>query len=186
MGMAQQKLGWFNLPGRPGDRNLKDQLVGLDDLIARVAGKTVLDVGCAEGLISLQLFDEGAAAVHGIEIVQGHVDVANKLRGDRACTFEQGDADHFTPKRQYDIVIMLALLQKLKNPTAAVRKFAAAARELVVLRLPPRGDPLMLVDQRSGYIEHDIRSAMASEGFVCTMVLSGHLYEHLSYWERAA
>jgi SAM-dependent methyltransferase len=182
--MVQQKLGWFNTAGRPGDRTLKDQLVGLDTLIARVSGKTVLDVGCAEGLISLQLFDEGAVAVHGVEIVQGHVDVANKLRGDRACTFEQGDADHFMPKRQYDIVIMLALLQKLRNPTMACRKFAAAARELVVLRLPPRGDPLMLVDQRSGYIEHDIREAMLGSGFVLADVVSGHLGEHISYWER--
>lgn len=183
--MAQQKLGWFSTLGRPGDRNLKDQLVGLEDLMARVAGKTVLDVGCAEGLISLQLFDEGATAVHGLEIVPGHVAVASKLRGDRACTFEVANADDYDPVRQYDIVIMLALLQKLKNPTAAARKFARAAREMVVLRLPPRGeDPLMVVDARSRNVEHNIRYAMQAEGFMLKNMLAGHLGEHITYWER--
>lgn len=183
--MAQQKLGWFSTLGRPGDRTLKDQLIGLDDLFDRSEGKTVLDVGCAEGLISMHLFDFGATAVHGLEIVPGHVDIANKLRGDRACTFEVANADTYKPVRQYDIVIMLALLQKLRDPVGACRRFAAAAREMVVLRLPPRGeDPLVFKDERSSHRPQDITAAMQAEGFMLKNALAGFRDEHISYWER--
>ena len=48
-------IGWFTTAKRPGDRTLEQQLVGLDKVLAEVAGKTVLDAGCAEGLISMEI-----------------------------------------------------------------------------------------------------------------------------------
>lgn len=181
--MAQQKVGWFGTPGRPGDRTLEQQLTGLTPLRALVRGKTVLDLGCAEGLISIQLAQEGALAVHGIEIVPGHVAVANKLRGDLPVTFEVADANTYAPVRQYEVVIMLAILQKLRDPSAAAKRFAAAAREMVVLRLPPHGAPT-IIDDRSGNKPHRIGEVMAAEGWTLACVTRGHLDEHVSYWER--
>jgi ubiquinone/menaquinone biosynthesis C-methylase UbiE len=183
--MAQSRpvKGWFDTPGRLGDRTLKQQLMGLDDLIARVPGKTVLDVGCAEGLISMQLFDEGAKAVHGLEVVAEHVKVADKIRGDRACTFEVADANTYVPVREYDIVIMLALLQKLRNPSAACARFAKAAREMVVLRLPPANAPT-IIDARSGGHPHRIGDVITSNGFMLKNAQLGHLGEWIGYYER--
>lgn len=185
--MAQQRTirGWFDTAGRPGDRTLKQQLTGLDELIARVEGKTVLDIGCAEGLISLQLFDEGASAVHGLEIVAEHVKVANKLRGDRAVTFEIADASDYKPVRQYDIVIMLALLQKLRDPSTTCKRFADAAREMVVVRLPPATAPTV-IDARSGGYPHHIGTVLQSCGFMLKNVQLGHLNEWVGYYERIA
>lgn len=180
--MSQVK-GWFTTPGRPGDRTLKQQLTGLELLIEKVEGKTVLDVGSAEGLISMQLFDEGAAAVHGLEIVPGHVKVANKLRGDRACTFEEADANHYKPVRQYDTVIMLAILQKLRDPSTACKRFIAAARDLVVVRLPPQHAPV-IIDARSGRHPHDINGVMYANGFMVTKTTQGHLGEWCGFYER--
>lgn len=180
-----EKLGWFNTLGRPGDRALANQLIGLDMLRSQVTGKTVLDVGCAEGLISVQLADDGATAVHGIEIVPGHVKIGTTLRGDRPVTFEVADANVYEPVRKYDIVIMLAILQKLRRPTAACERFAAAAREMVVLRLPPRGaDPFVIVDSRSGGRDYNVRNSMHAQGFQLEHVLAGYLGEHISYWKR--
>ena len=51
--------GWFVTDGRAGDRTLAQQLVGLDKI--NVQGATVLDVGCAEGLISIEMAKRGAA-----------------------------------------------------------------------------------------------------------------------------
>lgn len=183
--MAQQRSikGWFHTPGRSGDRTLKQQLTGLDDLRTRVRGKTVLDIGCAEGLIGMQLFDDGAAAVHGLEIVSEHVIIANKLRGDRACTFEVADANDYKPVRQYDIVILLALLQKLRDPSAACRRFVAAAREMVVLRLPPATAPTV-IDARSGGYPHHIGEVMTSSGFMLKNAQLGHLGEWCGFYER--
>jgi len=183
MGNSQPMKGWFGVPGRPGDRTLKQQLTGLEHLIERVEGKTVLDVGCAEGLISLQLFDEGASAVHGLEVVADHLTVGNKLRGDRAVTFEHADANSYKPVRRYDIVLMLAVLQKLRDPSMACRRFADAARELVVIRLPPKFAPT-IVDERSGSHPHHIDKVMESCGFALAQITAGPFDEWMGYYER--
>lgn len=183
MAVAEQKLGWFSTVGRPGDRTLEQQLTGLTPLRALVKGKTVLDVGCAEGLISIQLAHDGAKAVHGLEIVPGHVAVANKLRGDLPVIFEVADANTYQPERQYDIVIALALLQKLRDPSAACRRFAAAAREMVVIRLPPMGAPT-IIDERSGNKPHRIGEVMAELGWELMHRDTGHLSEWVGYYEK--
>jgi len=163
MGNGQVR-GWFHTNGRPGDRTLKQQMTGLDQLFAECKGKTVLDVGCAEGLISIELAKAGATAVHGIEVVAQHVDVGNKLRGDLPVTFEVQDANTWTPKRDYDIVIALALLQKLKDPSAACARLAACCLDLMVLRLPPDTAPT-IIDDRSGRVPHHVHRVMELSGF---------------------
>jgi len=184
MGFAKQIVeGWFSTDGRLGDRTLDQQMKGLGPLIERVPGKTVLDVGCAEGLIAMKLYDEGASAVHGLEIVPGHAAVANKLRADRGCTFDVADANAYKPKRKYDIVIMLAILHKLTDPTAACKRFASAARELVVLRLPPRTAPV-IVDRRSGNYSHDMEAALETCGFFLTRKTLGHMEEWVGFFEK--
>ena len=177
--------GWFHTPDRPGDRTLIQQLTGLDPLLERVKGRTVLDVGCAEGLISMRLAYHGADYVWGIDIVPEHVKVAREIRlaGLHDCSFSVEDANTYKPMRDYDIVLMLAVLHKLRDPTAACRRLAAAARELVVIRLPPKHAP-KIVDERSGNVPHDIGATMHREGFVLAEVTTGHLDEWCGFFER--
>lgn len=186
MAHKQPKIGWFTVNKRHlGDRTLEQQLTGLGPLVAGIKGKTVLDVGAAEGLISIHLVDHGAIAAHGVEIVPTHVKVANKLRKDRACLFEVGDANTWAPKRQYDVVILLALLHKLKNPAEACMRFAAAARETVVIRLPPTGP--VIIDERSESQPFDIGECMRHAGF--ELGLNGPLGpfdEWMGYYTRKA
>lgn len=184
MGVAQSKVGWFSTAGRPGDRTLEQQLSGLGRLVENCVGKTVLDVGCAEGLISIYLAKAGALAVDGVEIVRGHVDVARKLAGELPVSFECADCNVWRPRRHYDIVIALALLQKVRDPSALCAALADAAREMVVLRLPPEHAP-KIIDARSGNVVHDIANVMRDCGFhVAECGYTGHLGEHVSYWVR--
>lgn len=188
MGAPRQvkKEGWFHTKGRVGDRTLTQQLMGLDLLFESCKGKTVLDIGCAEGLISIELAKRGALAVHGVEIVPGHVDVGNKLRKGLPVTLEVGDANEWKPKRDYDIVIMLALLHKLKDPTAGCVRFAARAREMVVLRLPPLHAPT-IIDERSGFEPHNVAMPMAALGFeLVHEARDGPFDEWLGYYKRVA
>jgi SAM-dependent methyltransferase len=178
--------GWFVANGRVADRTLKQQLIGLDTLVERAAGKTVFDVGCAEGLISIHLCRHGARAAHGIEIRPDYVEIGNKMAGKKPCTFEVADANDFKPKRQYDIVLLLAVLHKLKNPAEACKRFAAAARELVVLRLPPKHAPL-IIDSRSDDKPFDMAACMKKAGFTCTSAgFTGPFDEWMGYFERRA
>lgn len=185
--MAGKELKpWFAINGAAGDRTLKQQIKGLGDLRDRIAGKTLLDVGCAEGLISTYLFDQGATAVHGIEVRPDFVEVATALRGDRAVTFEVADANDYEPVREYDIVILLAVLHKLRDPTAACKRFAAAARHMVVLRLPPKGAPT-IIDERSNSEKHDIGRAMTDSGFQLKNAgFIGPRDEWMGYYERTS
>ncbi len=183
--MAQQMKGWFHLPGRPGDRSFEEQLKGLDWLIANCKGKTVLDVGCAEGLIAIELAKRGAVAVHGVELIEDRVRLANKLRGGLPVTFEVGDMNTWRPRRQYDIVIGLAILHKLKDPGAVAVALANAARETVVFRLPPENAP-MIRDRRSNFEPHNISALMDACGFVLTeATYDGHLGEYVGRWSRS-
>lgn len=153
-------------------------------MFANVKGKTVLDLGCAEGLISIKLAQNGAVAVHGVEVVGEHVAVGNKLRGALPVTFEHADLNHWRPKRQYDIVIALALLHKLKNPTAACADFVAAARHSVVMRLPPQHAPTV-IDDRSGNQPHHLGSVMKNAGFSPQEEhYGGHFGEYVGIWVR--
>lgn len=175
---------WFKYDGRNGDRTLDQQMQGLKLLTQMVKGKTVLDVGCAEGLIDFELIGAGATAIHGVEIRPQAVVDANNMRGDRACTFEVGDADTWAPKRSYDIVLMLALLHKLKDPSAACARFAEAAREAVVLRLPPHADNPAVLDARSGHKLHKIYDVLRRAGFKQRHATTGYLGEWVGYYER--
>lgn len=179
--MVGKKLkAWF---GKGGDRTIAQQLTGLQELTKRVPGKSVLDVGCAEGLIGIHLYDAGATAIHGLEIRPDYVAEANRLRGDRACTFEVADANVWVPKRNYQIVLMLAVLQKLKDPDQACVRFVRAARDLVVIRLPPKEAPC-IVDERSGNRRVNIDDIMDIEGFRQITVTKGPLAEWTAYYER--
>jgi SAM-dependent methyltransferase len=182
--------GWFDLPGRPGDRKLTEQMTGLTPLLLALRGTSVLDVGCAEGLIAMEMRAAGAAHVDGVEIVPGHVMVARMLakkRGLDGITFTHDDANTFTPQRRYDIVLMLAVLHKLKNPTAACLRFAAVAENTVVVRLPP-GSNGVIRDERSGWATHDVHAAMIDvAGFDVVDVefdLRGPRGEWMCYYER--
>lgn len=186
MGNASQvKKGWFHTEGRPGDRSFDQQLLGLGQLFVECSGKTVLDVGCAEGLISIELARRGALAVHGVEIVHEHVKVGRTLVGDLPVTLENADANVWQPRRQYDIVIALALLHKLRDPSAAARRLVRACKDLLVLRMPPKNG-MVIRDVRSGYRPHNIHETLLIEGFVRLSIdNNGPFGELVAYYRRA-
>lgn len=163
-------LGWFRYKGHPGDRTLEEQMTGLDSLIAEVPGKTVLDIGCAEGLISLALADAGAARVHGIDVIPRNIRDAKLLRGDRPVTFDISDANEYVPE-PHDIVLLLAVLHKLRHPASACRRLANAAKSLCVMRIGKAG--LHFTDVRSNFVPQDIGAVMSELGFTLYLETKG-------------
>lgn len=185
MGHVGKKLkGWFKTDGREGDRTFDQQLMGLDKLFAACPGKTVLDVGCAEGLISIELARRGALAVHGVEIRADHVKVGRGLVGDLPVSLESADANVWQPRRKYDIVTTLALLHKLRNPSATAERLAAACGDLFVLRMPP-ATGMTIVDSRSGNRPHDIDRVLKDVGFAPEFITNdGPFGELVAHYRR--
>ena len=179
-----KKKGWFIAGGRAGDRTLDQQMIGLSRLFEQAPGKTVLDAGCAEGLIAIELVRHGARSCHGLEIVPGHVEVARSLAGDLPCTFEVANLNEHDigQSAQADIVLMLAILHKLRDPSKVCSALAAKSMELCVIRLPPSGP--VIVDDRSNRVPHDIAEVMFQAGFELESVDVGPLREWVGYFRR--
>ena len=139
---------WFNTDITKGLRNLDDRTVGLDTLkrkIKTLQNKVqinVLDVGCAEGLIADWLLDK-SGQVFGVEGDPDKVRAAQQLFPDKNHTFIHGDASQLKKvlensgaKPTYEVVLLLAILQKLPNPLEVLHDALSKASMFVAIRVP--------------------------------------------------
>lgn len=165
------RRGWFKIGGvQDGDRTLELQLVGLEPALKAAAGKSVLDLGCAEGLISREFARRGAVPVLGVEIVAEHLEAARELCAGLPIEFQVADIGKMKLPEDaggWDIVLMLAVLHKTREPERVLKMFAAATRELLVIRLPGGAkDGRYSLPERRGNSLVDVARVMAAAGFV--------------------
>jgi len=175
--------GWFHIDGlQIGDRLLLEQVAGLEwftDHRDRIAGAWILDIGCAEGLIGMELLalagDGGA--LHGLELVESRVKVARDLargRGFDRATFEVHDAETFSswyPVRsgaRFDVVLALAIAHKLRDPGAFLRAAAAVCEQFLAVRTPAP----IITDRRSSFEPFDVPAIMLDAGM--KQIAGGH------------
>lgn len=180
------KKGWFIIPDiQTGDRTVDEQAIGLEGF--DFAGKTVLDLGCAEGLISAYALMEGATLVHGCEIINDHLRVARRLMAGKNAKFFEMDLNNFKQSHKnnvsqmlprYDVVLMLAIAHKLKDPATFI-KYAATLADSLIIRLPAR----ILSDKRSGFKPIDV-PALLAPSFELVAEPTGPRGEWMGIFER--
>ena len=184
--------GWFVVPGvQTGDRTLATQLQGLEPALAECAGKTVLDIGCAEGLLSFEFARRGATSVHGMDIIEGHLEVAQELVGTLPCTFEHADlgklsAEVSRPERSHDIVLALAMVHKLWSPRKGLQYVSRRAKDLLLMRVGKRHLDDIIISKRNNMNAVRIREVLDAEGFVLEKTVAGssEFGEAVQYWRR--
>lgn len=198
--LAVRRLkSWFKLPGQAEgqyERTLQDQLIGLRPIIdeiraAKTRGRpmTVLDVGCGEGLIAIEMARHGAAHVHGLEALRERVRIANRLRASMPCTFEVGRVDYYRPRRPYDVLLALSILHKMPNPSTTLQGLAHMCDRHVVIRLPAPTDGrpgYVVVDRRSGNRPHDLNEVLMRRGWSLVEETAGPRGEWCGYWRMQA
>jgi SAM-dependent methyltransferase len=167
-------MGWFNIDGQTGARNLDYQTKGLETLRRQAIGATVLDLGCAEGLVG-QWFCDGGAVLHvdGVDYSETRVAVGKGLTSDRVRLHvaDLNDLTSLPPLRpKYDIVLMLAILQKLERPEVLLNFAINRARRWIAVRTPAR----VLDDRRSGNRPLDIPEYLRLGGFDAVQDTDGH------------
>jgi SAM-dependent methyltransferase len=129
--------GVWDLPTRWADVELHADLRPDDE---------VLDLGCAEGLITLEVARR-VRHVHGVELRQERVEAAREIarqRGVENVTFQCASlGDLKLIPKSYDVVLFLGVLQHLprEQRMPAWAKTLQAARRQVVLRTPLFGAP---------------------------------------------
>lgn len=136
---------------RRGDISLR--VAHFDQLLAEAKGKTLLDVGCYDGLIAYEFVRAGATLVHGIDNDPYHLATARRiftqvalpstfthadLRRDCALTRALGtNAD-----RRFDIVLFLGVYQHIytamrdSTRRALVRGVCDRTASLLAARMP--------------------------------------------------
>jgi SAM-dependent methyltransferase len=157
----RSRRSYYHLPeqGLRGREHPTERLAGLKRLGALARGRTVLDLGCAEGVLLRMLVEEGARLGHGLDSSPHRVAAARAIAPHPALRFEEGDldrpaelADHAF-SRHYDLVTMLGVYQQLAPTTRAealawaldrcadlfVFEGPAACREEVCRLLPHKG-----------------------------------------------
>ena len=188
--MPIQDKGWFKVKGiRPhGDRTLAEQMIGLDLALQAAVGKSVLDLGCAEGLISREFALAGATEVLGIELLYEHLEVAKKVCKDvPQVTFMRENlttlANAVEVPSQFDIVLALGIIHKIKDPTMAMRFAARSCKELLAFRPPAYAQNGMVKSKHSdSYV--NVSAVMIAEGFREGETIAGVRGESVQYWHR--
>jgi ubiquinone/menaquinone biosynthesis C-methylase UbiE len=112
-----------------------------DALIAEVvAGGTILDAGCGEGVISILLAERGIAST-GVDLSDPNIVAANGTSAERGftslTTFQVGDAENLPyPDKSFDTVISSHVLEHLPDFDKGFRELCRVAKKRVIVALP--------------------------------------------------
>lgn len=185
--------GWFQIRKmQEGDRSLDEQMLGLGPALEAAKGKSVLDLGCAEGMISRE-FGAVASSVLGIEMLADHVAVARvvckRMPHVKFIQAELGGwiADHPDPEK-FDIVLALSIAHKLRDPCVLLRFAARSCKEMLVFRGP--GKVGMYWDgtlrAKHGGIACHVPTCLRAEGLTEGETLPSGRGEQVQYWVRTA
>lgn len=101
----------------------------------------VIDIGCAEGLITMEIAKQ-VKHIRGVELRPQRVDAAKQIAAERGIeniSFEVGSVPTLELQvRSYDVVMFLGVFQHLKREDKwlSMVKVFTATRRSVILRMP--------------------------------------------------
>lgn len=181
---------WFKEAGGDfGERSLEEQMRGLEKALRMAKGKSVLDLGCAEGLISKEFLKAGAESLTGIEMLFPFAEAARELCADFTnAKFICSNLNNYIKsphKGKYDVVLALAIIHKAKNPDDFLNLAIESCNPggLIVIRYP--------INQSKGIIKAkygsntcNVIKTMANNRFVSDGKFAGPRGEVVEYWNH--
>lgn len=138
---------WFTIPGvQDGERTLEESIKGLHVLRHVALGSTILDLGCAEGLISQWLLDCGAKSAEGYDNRAVRLQAGKRIMSvlPEPYGVKFGYMDFRKPntwpelKPKYDIVLALSVLHKLRKPQLLLTLAMMKCERWLAIRAPAR------------------------------------------------
>lgn len=188
------RKGWYVIPGlQRGDRSLSEQMTGVSPALSEAHGKTVLDLGAAEGLMGREFVRSGAASCHGIDAVADHLAVARGQCRNLPMTFQLVGLQEWALEKmsagdveQFDIVLALGVCHKLHDPGVGVTFAARSSRDLVLKRMHQRSNPKAGILTSKHHRENscNVNEIMEREGFTLEKILPGPYEETVWWWRR--
>lgn len=105
-----------------------------------IQNRTFLDVGCGNGLYSIELAKRGAAKVVGIDISEVMVDLCRQTTSaeglEDRCTFEHTDLLQYVSDSIFDVTFGIGLFDYIRNPLPVLTKMRQLTGEKAILSLP--------------------------------------------------
>lgn len=121
---------------------------GIQSRIARHVSPahSVLDVGCGEGSLALELMGEGAR-VTAVDLSQPNVERArDRMREAGRAPVAIADAVSLPfPDSSFDVVVSSHVIEHLEDPRAALREIARVTRGVAVVAMPTCFNPAALL-----------------------------------------
>jgi SAM-dependent methyltransferase len=102
----------------------------LRELLPRVAGWRILELGCGTGRNAVALLEAGAAAYVGVDVSPGMLDRARARLADRRVTFIQADLLDPLPQHQGFTLVLFSLVLEHVHAQQIPHVFSRAAAAL--------------------------------------------------------
>ena len=112
-------------------------------LPASLAGKTVLDVGCALGYFCFEAEARGAQRVVGVELKPQRFEQASLLKQIKGSQVEflRQDVLQDPIVESFDYVLLLNVIHHVPEPVRLLRQLASITRERMIVEFPTLADP---------------------------------------------
>lgn len=122
-------------PGNCDHGQTEEEISARWGLPADLSGKSVLDVGCWDGLFSLACLRRGASSVAAVDLADRRAtfDLVMEASGFGAkTTFSRRDAQECLDYHA-DVVLCFGVLYHVERPLEVIRNCVAAAEDLVII-----------------------------------------------------
>lgn len=105
-----------------------------------VKDRKFLDVGCGNGMYSLELARRGAAKVVGIDIAEVMIDLCRKSSQEKnlddRCTFIQTDLLDYKPETTFDVSFGIGLFDYISDPLPVLKRMREVSTDRAIMAFP--------------------------------------------------
>jgi 2-polyprenyl-3-methyl-5-hydroxy-6-metoxy-1,4-benzoquinol methylase len=105
-----------------------------------VKDRKFLDVGCGNGMYSLELARRGAAKVIGIDIAEVMIDLCRKSSQEKnlddRCTFIQTDLLDYKPDTTFDVSFGIGLFDYISDPLPVLKRMREVSTDKAIMAFP--------------------------------------------------
>lgn len=111
----RSKIHYFKtdeFEGRRKGTSLRDRIFGLEHLKDKIEGMSIVDVGCAEGLVLNEICSWAGTFGRGYDVQDNSIEYARKRFPDHDFQFFDLDCGH-APKYKSDVTLFLGVLHHL-------------------------------------------------------------------------
>ena len=137
---THRKSGFANALDRVFRKDMYERFVFTIENCEPIRNRTFLDVGCGNGLYSLELARKGAAKVVGIDIAEVMIGLCkqsseNENLDDR-CTFIQTDLLDYKPESTFDVSFGIGLFDYISDPLPVLKKMREVSTDKAIMAFP--------------------------------------------------